>query len=290
MFAGASMGFFGKLAQGWGFIKEAFKMGFENRTLFKPSIYLVVTTIVYLLIWVGALIALDIDFEQNEAAAILIGAACTFGSFLIFYFFSGMTVNMVDAHLEGKTPDLREAYRDARQNFAAICTLAVVSTIVSMIVRALRGDSEGGGNIVGRIVAGIVERLWTILTFLLLPAIIIEDISLGQALRRVRELHRENVLMIAIGDVAVGFITGLLGFLVVLLIGGVAYGSMSIMGGTAGLVVAITIGGTMLALFAAFTTFVRMAYYTCLYLWARDVEKQGSNAPAPLPLARALRR
>jgi hypothetical protein len=48
------------------------------------------------------------------------------------------------------------------------------------------------------------------------------------------------------------------------------------------------VGGTMLALFAAFSTFLRMAYYTCLYLWAADVERQGNEAPAPLPLAIAL--
>ena len=31
-----------------------------------------------------------------------------------------------------------------------------------------------------------------------------------------------------------------------------------------------------------------MAYYTCLYLWAAEVEKAGESAPAPLPLAIAL--
>lgn len=284
------MGFFEKISTGWGFIKEAFKMGFENRILFKPSIYLVATTIVYLVIWVAILIAADIDFEANQGASIAIGALCTFGSFLIFYFFCGMTVNMVDAHLEGKTPSVGEAFRDARQNFGAICTLAVVSTIVSMIVRALRGDSEGGGNLVGRIVARIVETVWTILTFLLLPAIIIEDISLGAALRRVREIHKGNVLLIGIGDVGVRLITGALGFLVFLVVGAIVYGSVSVLGGTAGIAIAIIAGGTILTLFSAFTTFVRMAYYTCLYLWARDVEAQGHDAPAPLPLARALRR
>ena len=51
---------------------------------------------------------------------------------------------------------------------------------------------------------------------------------------------------------------------------------------------AIGIGGTMFALFAAFNVYLRMAYYTCLYLWAVEVEKHGQSAPAPLPLAIAL--
>ncbi len=171
----------------------------------------------------------------------------------------------------------------------AICTLALISTIVDLIVRALRGDGDGGGNIVGRIVASIVQSIWTILTFLLLPAIIIEDISLGQALDRVRKLHKGNLLLIGIGDVGVRFITGLIGFLVGMLIFGVVYFSVVNVGGTFGAVLAIGVGGTLLTLFAAFNVFVRMAYYTCLYLWARDVEREGPEAPAPLPLARVLR-
>jgi hypothetical protein len=52
--------------------------------------------------------------------------------------------------------------------------------------------------------------------------------------------------------------------------------------------IGITVGGTMFSLFVAFSTYLRMAYYTCLYQWAAAVEKEGQNAPAPLPLAIAL--
>lgn len=283
------MGFFASLSTGWRFIKEAFGMAFADRTLLKPSVYLVLTTIVYLAIWIAALIATDFNFEENTGASILVGATSTFGSFLIFYFFCGMTVNMVDAHLSGNKPSVGEAFRDARQNILAICTLALISTIVDMIVRAFRGDGEGA-NIVGRIVASIIESIWTVLTFLLLPAIIIEDITLGAALKRVRELHKGNLLLIGIGEVGVRAITGLIGFVVICLIGLVVYFSLATIGGTVGVVMAIGLGGTMLTLFAAFNVFVRMAYYTCLFLWACDVEKKGQQAPAPLPLARALRR
>lgn len=284
------MGFFASLGTGWGFIKEAFRMAFADRTLLKPSVYLVVTTIVYLALWIAALIASDFDVEENRGVSAILGASLTFGSFLIFYFFCGMTVNMVDAHLAGKQPSVSEAFRDARQNVVAICTLALVSTIVDLIVRAVRGDSEGGGNIVGSIVASIIDTIWTVMTYLMLPAIIVEDISLGAALKRVRALHKGNLLLIGIGEVGVRAVTGIIGFVVMLLIGFVVYFSLATVGGTVGVIMAIGLGGTMLTLFAAFNVFVRMAYYTCLYLWACDVEKQGESAPAPLPLARALRR
>jgi hypothetical protein len=97
-------------------------------------------------------------------------------------------------------------------------------------------------------------------------------------------------LLIGVGEVGVRAVTNLIGFLVVLLIVGVVYVSIETIGGTAGVIVAITVGGTILSLFAAFANYVRMAYYTCLYLWAKDVQANGAAAPAPLPLARAIRR
>ena len=280
------MGFGSSLSAGWRFMKEAFAMAREDRSLLKPSVYLVMTTVVYFVVWVGIVLAAEVDFESSGGA--VIGASITFGSFLIFYFFCGMTVNMVDVHLEGGEPSVGEAFRDARQNFLAICTLALVSTIVELIAKSVR--NRRGGGIVGSIIAGIIESVWTMLSFLLLPAIIIEDISLGAALRRTKELHKGNLLLVGIGEVGVRFVTGLISFVVTLIICLVVYFALAVVGGTGGVVIAFVAGGTMLALLAAFNTFIRMAYYTCLYLWAVDVEKQGPAARAPLPLARALGR
>jgi hypothetical protein len=69
---------------------------------------------------------------------------------------------------------------------------------------------------------------------------------------------------------------------------GVMYVGFSTIGGTAGAIIAIVGFVTLLSIFAAFSTYVRMAYYTCLYLWAADVAAKGQSAPAPLPLAIAL--
>ncbi len=279
------MGFFRSLSTGWRFIKEAFRMAFADRRLLKPSIYMVLLSVLYWIAWVVALVVVDFDWEANEALGYALCVIATFGSFLMFFFFSGMTVNMVDVHIEGGEPSMKDAFADAKQNFWAIMWMAIISTIVNMLARAIRGD---GDNIIGNIIAGIIESIWTIMTYLMLPAIIIEDCSMREALKRVRQYHKDNVLLIGIGDVGVRFITGLIAFFVIILISFTVFFAISGIGGTAGVVVGITAGGTMLAMLFAFTNFVRMAYYTCLYLWAKDVATNGQEAPAPLPLARAL--
>jgi hypothetical protein len=191
---------------------------------------------------------------------------------------------MIDVHLKGGTPSLGDGVKDAGKNFLAIVFLAIVSTIVEMFARAAR-DSD---SVAGRIIAGIVESIWTTMSFLLLPTIIIEDAGFGAAMKRVRALHKGNLLLIGIGEVGVRAVTGIIGFFWFLALFGVIYLSVTALHGVAELVVPLVVGGTMLAVYVAFSTYLRMAYYTCLYLWAAEVEKVGQQAPAPLPLAIAL--
>jgi hypothetical protein len=276
------MGFIESFKKGWSFTKAAFAMARENRKLLAPSVYQVMISVLYFVGWVAALVAIDPSWSDGTWT--VVSTIAVFGSFLIFYFFCGMTVNMVDVHLKGGKPSLSEGARDAGKNFVAIVFLAIVSTIIDTFARAARNND----SIVGKIVAAIVQSIWTMLSFLLLPAIIIEDASFGTAMRRVRELHKGHMLLIGIGEIGVRFVTNLIGLLWILLIAGVVYGAFALIGGTAALVISFVVGGTMLALLAAFSTYLRMAYYTCLYLWAVEVERAGQSAPAPLPLAIAL--
>ena len=276
------MGFIESWKKGWSFMGAAFSMARENKKLIAPSLIQVLVSIMYWVAWIAVLIAIHPHWSNGTWAGV--GAIATFGSFLIFYFFCGMTVNMIDVHLKGGKPSVGDGARDAGKNFVAIIFLALVSTIIEMFARAARDND----SIVGKIVAGIVEAIWTTLSFLLLPAIIIEDAGFGAAMKRVRALHKGNLLLIGIGEVGVRGVTGLIGFLWMMLVFGVIWVDVQVFSGWTALIFGVVVGGTMISLFVAFSTYLRMAYYTCLYLWAADVEKQGQSAPAPLPLAIAL--
>jgi len=276
------MGFFDSLGKGWSFMKASFGMARDNRKLLAPSVYLILLSILYFLGWIGALVV--IEPVWSDATWAVVSAIATFGSFLIFYFFCGVTVNMIDVHLKGGVPSVGDGIKDAGKNFVAIMFLSLVSTVVEMFARAARD----GDSIVGKIIAGIIESIWTVLAFLLLPAIIIEDASLGDAMRRVRALHKGHLLLIGVGEVGVRLVTNLIGLVWWLLIFGVIYFAFTTFSTQTALIISFGVGGTMFSLFAAFSVYVRMAYYTCLYLWAVDVEAKGLSAPAPLPLAIAL--
>jgi hypothetical protein len=279
------MGFFDSLKKGWSFMKAAFRMAGENKKLLLPSLYLVLVTVAYYVAWVVGLLASGKVETMSDQSWAIVGGIATLGSFIIFYFFCGVTVNMIDVHIKGGQPSVGAGVKDAGKNFVAILFLSLISTIIEMFARAARNND----STVGKIIAGIVESIWTVVAFLLLPAIIIEDASFGQAMRRVRDLHKGNLLLIGIGEVGVRLVTNLIAFFVIFLIFGVIYASIAVLGGgTAGVIVAFVLGGSMLAILAAFNIFLRMAYYTCLYVWAAEVEKVGQTAKARGPLGVAL--
>ena len=150
--------------------------------------------------------------------------------------------------------------------------------------------------------AGFLEVLWTEAAFLILPAMVIEDINLVDGAKRAAQIIRSNLLLVGISTVGVRAVTGLIGFalgfgglLVALAVGG---GSVYLVGeinflSILGIVIAALIFFTFTIVASVISSYTSTAYHTCLYLWARNVEKaQAAGQPiqiaAPAPLAAVL--
>jgi hypothetical protein len=166
-----------------------------------------------------------------------------------------------------------------------------------------RGRSgRGAGNVVGEAVAGLVEAVWTEASYLILPAMMIEDANLAIGIKRATQIAKGNLLLVGVSTVGVRWVTGFISFVlgaIGLVLGlGLGYGLVSASNAsTAGLVLGIGVGGLIFLIFAlvasVISSYTMTAYNTCLFLWARDVERaQAQGKPmqiaAPAPLAAAL--
>ncbi|MEO5886388.1 MAG: hypothetical protein ABIQ77_01885 [Anaerolineales bacterium] len=119
-------------------------------------------------------------------------------------------------------------------------------------------------------------------------------------MQRVLKITRENLFLI--GTVGVRLVTGLIGFL--LGAGGLALAfaiggdATYLAGGLNTLsIIAIAIGAlvffTFVMVASVISSYTSTAYHTCLYIWARNVEKaqtagQAIQVAAPAPLAAVL--
>jgi hypothetical protein len=160
--------------------------------------------------------------------------------------------------------------------------LAGLSTLVAILTSILRDRGGRGGRLAGE----VIERTWTVATYLIVPVIILEDVPFFKSLDRAKTLHWRNFVPIAIGEVAVSVVNGvLLTFIIFGLMGAGIY--LRLAQPTA-FMTFVVIGGIIFIASVCFTEFVRISYYTCLYLWAAEREKVGEQARIPTPLAAAL--
>jgi len=175
-------------------------------------------------------------------------------------FFNAALIHAANERLDGGDPTLRSAIAGARERAWRILPWAIVSATVSIILRAI----EERAGTVGRIIAGIAGIAWSLVTFLVLPTLVLEDVRVLDAIRRSGQLFKrtwgENVAA------QVGF--GLLGF--VLMLPGFLLAALGIAGGgaiaVAGIAVAVVWGIAVAVVLSALSGI----YQTALYRYARD--------------------
>lgn len=295
-------------SRGWSFLKQAWQMAFQDKDLIKPSIYaLIVGTLVSVIgsipIIIAAFVVGDAGRVGQFIIAILSGGL-VFVNFVVSYVFSGMTAYLIYEYLTKGDGRMSTAWSIVRRDFFDLVTLAAVSTGVNLLKKAARNRARGGGIAAGLIsaAAGLVEVLWTEAAFLILPAMVIEDMNLSNAAKRVAQIAKENLLLVGVSTVGVRAVTGLIGF--ILGFGGavlgfsVGYGIIALLGtGALGLIFGIGLGVLIFFMFTmvgnVISTYTSTAYHTCLYLWACNVEvAQKADQPirvaAPAPLAAVL--
>jgi hypothetical protein len=298
-------------SRGWSFLQQAWSMAFKDKDLIKPSIYaLIVGSIVSLIGAIPIIITAVLFGDSGRIGQFLLavmGAILVFVNFVVSYVFSGMTVYLIYEYLTKGDGRMSTAWSIVRRDFFDLVSLAAVSTVVNVIKNAAQRNRNrrGVAGIAAAVLssaAGLLEVLWTEASFLILPAMVIEDMNLANAAKRVAQIVRDNLLLVGISTVGVRAVTGLIGFLLGfggLVVGfGIGYGIIAVLGTTTlGLVFGIGLGlmiflfSTMVA--SVISTYTTTAYHTCLYLWARNVEiAQVSGQPvriaAPAPLAAVL--
>lgn len=140
----------------------------------------------------------------------------------VVVFFNAALVWAADCRMRGEQVTLGEAIRAAGERAHVLLPWAVLSATVSLVLRAI----EERAGIIGRIVGLFLGLAWTLVTFLVLPVLVIEQIGPIKAVKRSAELFKhtwgENMIANAgIGLVAlVATIVGILPCVLLIALGG----------------------------------------------------------------------
>ena len=182
-------------------------------------------------------------------------------------FFHGALVHGALDRLNGNDPTTRTAIAGARKRFGPLAGWAVVSVIFAMIMQAIR---ERGGFIAG-LFTWLAEAAWAVISFLVLPIIIVEGTGPFASLKRSTQLLKKTWGENLIGQ----FGLGLVGFVAAL--PGIFVGLLLIWAGSAaGIAALIWIGVVIAVLWAIavslFFSALKSVYQAVLYRYATENE------------------
>jgi len=235
----------------------------DRELLLIPVLSFLASIAVLALIWLPTLSAIDTstlagESEDPGAVLLVVGIITAMALSVISVFFNGALVAGAHERLSGGDPTVRSAVGRAFSRLPGLLPWAILTGTVGLILQAAR---ERAGWL-GRFVVNMVGMAWQTATFLVVPAIVIDDHGAVSGLKASAALLKrtwgENIAA------RVGF--GLLGFVAIIpaVLVVVATGAL----GGAALVLGILVAVPYLALVVVVLTALNAVFQTALYLYA----------------------
>jgi len=183
-------------SRGWSFLQQAWGMAFKDKDLLKPSVYALVVGMIVSVIGIIPLAIAYFIFGGSQAGnfvLFILGGVLVFAQFVVTYVFSGMTVYLIYGYLSEGDGRMDKAWAIVQRDFFDILTLAAASTAVNMLKSAAQRNRKN--NVVSglmRSATSLLETLWTEAAYLILPAMVIDDLNLKNSLQRVWNITKQN--------------------------------------------------------------------------------------------------
>lgn len=226
----------------------------------------VVLVLAFMGIWVGAGAIERVDDGSIGGVDVLLAALFYILITFVVIFFNSALVHAAHERLTGGDPTVRSGLKGAWDRVGTIFMWAVIAGTVGLILHVVSALARQRGGIVGQIVAWMLKGSWTVITFFVVPLIVIEGRSVGGAFGTSFSMLRRTW-----GEQLAGrFGLGIAGFLTFLVAAGVIALLAAALSplGTAGTVVTVGIGALLVAGVAAVFAALEGIYKAALYQYA----------------------
>ncbi|MEZ5247571.1 MAG: DUF6159 family protein [Acidimicrobiales bacterium] len=251
----------GRIANTWELAKVSWGVLRQDRELLViPLLSFVSALVVLAALLVPTIALLDTGSGEDTAspALALIGIVAALAMSVISVFFNGALVAGAHERMSGGDPTVSSAMRRAMSRLGGLLPWALLTGTVGLILQAVR-DRAG---FLGAFVLRLAGAAWEVVTFLVVPAIVIDEHSAIDGLKRsgslLKETWGEN-LAARVGFGVLGMVAMIPAVIVVALTGA--------LGGPA-LVAGIVIAVFYVALVIVVLTALNAVFQTALYLYA----------------------
>jgi hypothetical protein len=203
-----------RFAQSWELVKASWRVLQSDKELIVfPIISFIGSIIVGILFAIpffGVGIVQSSSRFGDDGGVTVLGYIILFLFYIVLYsvifFCNTALVGAAMIRMSGGDPTVSDGFAIASKKLNHIIAYAVISATVGTVLRAI---SERGG-IIGQIASGIFGMAWNIVTFLVVPVLVIEDVGPVDAIKRSGALLKKTWGEQLIGGLGLGAVFGLL--------------------------------------------------------------------------------
>lgn len=197
----------GRFANSMALAKASWRVLQENRKLAVLPVFSGITTLLVAFSFVVPIAML----AGNDASGgytfgpvqWVLTAALYLVSAYVVIFFNAALVYAADAHMHGVTVTVGDAIKFAASKSGVLLPWAIVSATVSLVLRAI----EERAGIFGTVIAAIAGVAWSLVTFLVLPVLVVEGLGPIKAVKRSGALFKQAWGEQVMANFGIGLIT-----------------------------------------------------------------------------------
>jgi hypothetical protein len=133
-------------------------------------------------------------------------------TYFIVIFFNSALTSCALMRFNGEEPTLEDGLRAAASRLPQILAWALVSATVGIVLKMI----ESANDKVGRFISALLGTAWTVMTFFVIPVLVVERVGPFQAIGRSLQILKKTWGEALVGNLGIGifaFLLGLPGFL-----------------------------------------------------------------------------
>ncbi len=209
--------------------------------------------------------------EQHvQTWAAVLGICLLFAFYFLTYFVivfcNSALVSCAIMRFSGQTPTLGDGFRAAASRWPQIFGWALVSATISVVLKMIESNEK-----VGRFISSILGMVWGVITYFVVPILVVEKVGPFKAIGRSVEVLKKTWGEALVGHFTLGFFKFLLALpLIVLLFVGIGLiaaghgaGAMLYIG-----IAVLVLAGVYLLVYSAVSSAMDTIFLSALYQYA----------------------
>lgn len=161
----------GRIATTWELMKSSWRVLMQDKALLLLPLISGIAGLLVLAAFILPIIGTGGGIGHSASVATYIVGFCYYlCNFFVIYFFNAALVDYVVTRLRGDEPTIGNSLREAAACAPQIAMWAIAAATVGVVLQTIQSRA----GFLGKLVAGLLGIAWTLVTFFVVPMIVIE--------------------------------------------------------------------------------------------------------------------